>query len=103
MLKKIFRLPKVKLKSEEKIVSQHLVIKVAKNNIKESRFGFVVSKKIDKKATARNKIKRELRNIVQENLGRIKPGFDFLIIVKKQNGKGYDELEEELKKNNYYL
>lgn len=103
MLKKIFRLPRVRLKPERTIVSRSLIIKVAENDVKESRFGFVVSKKIDQRATARNTTKRGLRNIVQKNLGQIKSGFDFLIIVKKPSANGYKELEEELRKNNYFI
>lgn len=59
------------------------VIKYRKNTEKESRFTFVVSTKVDKKAIVRNRIKRQLRAAVQELLPQIIPGFDVIIIVKK--------------------
>ena len=48
-----------------------------------SRFGFVVSNKIDKRATRRNGLKRRLRAVIGEQLEKIKPGFDLVILVKK--------------------
>lgn len=53
-----------------------LFLKFTKNNLKVSRFGFVVSQKISKKATLRNKTKRRLRDAVRMKLPGIKPGFD---------------------------
>lgn len=58
-----------------------LYLKAAKNNLEESRFGFVVSKKFSKKAYLRNKIKRKLREIVRLNMPEIKKGLDVAIIV----------------------
>lgn len=45
-----------------------LVLKIAKNNLNKSRFGFIVSQKVSKKAVLRNKIKRKLREIIRLNL-----------------------------------
>lgn len=47
-----------------------------------SRFGIIVSKKISMRAHVRNRIKRILRVIIRSNLTEIKPGQDFVIIVK---------------------
>lgn len=58
-----------------------LALKTCRNDFNCSRFGFVVSQKISKKATVRNKIKRMLRKIIEENLKTIKKGSDVLIIV----------------------
>lgn len=44
-----------------------------------SRFGFVISKKIIPKSTARNRVKRILRAVIQQNLKRIKSGYDVII------------------------
>mgnify|MGYP000526293949 CR=1 FL=1 len=57
-------------------------IKFIRNNLKNSRFCFIISSKIDKRATVRNKIKRRLREIVRQNLEKIKPGFDILIFAR---------------------
>ncbi|MBI2053956.1 MAG: ribonuclease P protein component [Candidatus Staskawiczbacteria bacterium] len=43
-----------------------LVLRARKNNFKTSRFGFIVSLKVSKKATVRNKVKRRLREAVKK-------------------------------------
>ena len=48
-----------------------------------SRFGFIVSKKVSRKAVDRNKAKRKLRNVISEQLENIDYGFDLLILAKK--------------------
>lgn len=58
-----------------------LYLKIAKNDLPASRFGFVVGKKYSGKAVLRNKIKRRLREIVKTNLPSIKPGLDGVMIV----------------------
>jgi ribonuclease P protein component len=42
-----------------------LILKTIKNSLGISRFGFIVSQKVSKKANVRNKIKRRLREIVR--------------------------------------
>ena len=63
---------------------QALIIKWIKNDLPYSRFGIVVSLKIDKRAVTRNRIKRILRAVLKENLLEIKKGFDFLILTKPE-------------------
>ena len=63
--------------------------------MKVSRFGFVVSKKIAKKSTIRNKIKRRLREIIGRGLPEIKKGIDGVFISKTGlEKKGFQQLEE---------
>lgn len=55
-----------------------------------SRFAFVVSNQISKRATQRNKVKRRAREAVRSLLPRIRPGYDVVIrakpyIVNKDN------------------
>ena len=45
-----------------------LILKTVKNNLNNSRFCFIVSKKISKKAVIRNKVKRILREAIKLNL-----------------------------------
>jgi len=57
-----------------------LILKVAKNNLNQTRFGFVVSQKISKKANVRNKVKRRLRELVGLKIEKIKKGIDIVLI-----------------------
>lgn len=50
---------------------------------KNSRFAFIVSKKISKKAVQRNRIRRILSEQIRVFLPKIKPGFDNVFLVKK--------------------
>lgn len=76
-----------------------LFLKIIKNDLKNSRLGFVVSKRVSSKATIRNKIKRQLRNLVHLRLKGIETGFDGVLMVlpdeKKQN---FQELSSSLDK-----
>lgn len=48
-----------------------------------SRFGFVVSKKICPEAVNRNRIKRAMRESVRFLLTEIKSGYDFVFLTKQ--------------------
>ena len=62
-----------------------------------SRFGFVVSKLIDKRATVRHRVKRLLAEAVRLNLEKIKPGCDVVFLTKKSlPGKTFRETEAEV-------
>ena len=72
-------------------------IKFAKNNLENSRFGFIVSKKVSAKAVVRNKIKRQAREVIRLNLGDIKSGLDIVIICQPEIvEKNYQEIEKEI-------
>lgn len=62
-----------------------------KNNMDVSRFGFVVSKNIDKRATARNRIKRVLRERVRTLLPNLPTGKDVIIIARTKDEKIYSQ------------
>lgn len=102
MFKKKNRLPAGVLKPEKVFNTKEFTLKVSKNNEGESRFGLVVSKKIDKRATVRNKTKRALRKIFEDRFTQIKPGLDFLIIAKGTFEEGIEsKLNNLLKKEGY--
>lgn len=102
MLDKENRLKKQKdfelvLKEKEAFLGKFLILKKTKNNLKQSRIGFVISKKVSKKAVVRNKIKRRIREIVRINLKRIKKGYDIIFFAKKSIvEKDYQEIEKEV-------
>ncbi|MBW6440940.1 ribonuclease P protein component [Patescibacteria group bacterium] len=87
MLKKDFRIRKQK--DFENIFNhgaysseRFLTIKFIKNKELFSRFGFIVSKKISKKAVQRNRIKRILREEIRLSELQIKKGYDVVFIAK---------------------
>jgi ribonuclease P protein component len=87
MLKSANRLKKKKdferVSKQGKTISQaFLVLKFFKNNQELSRVGIVVSKKVSNKAVVRNKIKRQLRAIMKDLIGQIKPGYDLVFFTR---------------------
>ena len=76
-----------------------LFLKIRKNNLKESRFGFIVSLKVSKKAVLRNKVKRRLREIIKERLPEIKSGIDGVLIAQRNiEEKDFSEIKEVINK-----
>lgn len=64
-----------------------------------SRFAFIVSKKIHKKAVKRNKIRRMLVGSVQAFLSEIKSGVDAVFLTKKVIiDKNFTEIKKEVKR-----
>jgi len=83
-----------------------LFLKTVENNLPQSRFGIIVSKKTAKKATDRNKIKRQIREILRKKLNKIKKGYDLVLVVWPfLKEKSYQEklsiIEESLQKINF--
>ena len=87
MLKKEFRLRKQR--DFENVFNKgfyfsgnFLLLKTVKNDLPISRFGFIISKKISKKAVERNRVKRLLRESVRLARKDIRTGFDAVFISK---------------------
>lgn len=87
MLPKPHRLPSLEirsvLRSGKRVTTPELQLVYRINRTPLSRFAFIVSTGIDKRATARNRIRRLLRESVHHALGSIKPGWDGVMVVKK--------------------
>ena len=103
MLPKANRLKKKK--DFEKVFKQgkgfeedFLYLKVFKNNLELTRFGFVVSKKFSPKAIERNKIRRRLGELIKVKLPKIKKGIDGIIIVMPGAKNDFQKLEEIVSK-----
>ena len=58
------------------------VLKERKNGLPLNRFGIVVSKKVDKRAVVRNRIKRLFRSTLENLNKNMESGHDILFIVK---------------------
>lgn len=69
-------------KNGRKTAGKYIIAFVAPNFMERNRVGFVASKKVGK-AVMRNRAKRQLRAIVQNEWSGIKPGYDLVIIVRK--------------------
>ncbi len=58
-----------------------LVVKSVKNSLDKIRFAFIVSKKVSAKAVLRNKIRRQLSEIIRPKLKKMKAGQDVIRIA----------------------
>lgn len=84
MLKRRYRLGAgTRLKNATSVKTPFFTIFISSNSLPESRFGFIVSKKVDKKATVRNSVKRKVRAGIESQLEQIKSGHDMLFVVRK--------------------
>lgn len=104
MLPKVNRLKKKKdfervFKQGKGVKEDFLLLKFTKNNLKVSRFGFVVGQNISKKAVLRNKIKKRLREIVKKELPSLKVGFDGAwMALKGAELRSFEETKKAVKK-----
>lgn len=74
-----------------------LFLRLAANHLESSRFCFIVSAKVAKKATTRNQIRRRLSEIIKTNSLSLKGGFDVLIIVSPGADRlSFPDLEKTL-------
>jgi len=72
-------------------------LKFRKNNLDVSRFAVVVGTKVSKSAVVRNRIRRQVREVIRTRLAEIKPGFDVMMLIRKESvGKTYLELERHV-------
>jgi len=72
-------------------------LKYLTNNLGLNRFAIVVSTKISKKATERNRLKRQIREIIRLNQNKIKISHDVVVAAQTQAlGKNYQDLEKNL-------
>jgi len=106
MLPKINRIKKKKdfeaiFKNSKSLKGSHFIFRITKNNLGVNRVGFVVSLKISKKATVRNRIRRRLAEIIKKEIEKIENGTDLVIIalpaiVKKEFCDIKDDISEAL-------
>jgi len=103
MLKKENRLSKNKefdrvFKTGQSFYGKIFGLKSAPNDLEQIRFGILISTKVSKKAVIRNHFKRQLRELIKQELPNLKPGHDVVIIVFSQIlDKKFEELEKLLK------
>jgi ribonuclease P protein component len=72
---------------------------ILKKEDKEKKFGFIISKKISKRAVDRNKIKRRMAEVIKKNFGKFEDGIRVVFLAKKEIlNKKITEIENEISK-----
>lgn len=84
MFKRNSRLPAaVKLIKSKIIVAPLLTTKIAANNLSHNRYGVIISKKVAKLAVDRNRSKRIVRSVIEQENNNLKTGHDYLFIIRR--------------------
>ena len=102
MLPKINRIKKKRdfeiiFKNSKSFKNNLFVLKTAKNNLGLNRFGFIVSLKVSKKATIRNKVRRRLSEAIKNKADEIRTGTDLIIIALPGiDKKEFSEIKESI-------
>jgi ribonuclease P protein component len=102
MLSKINRIRKKKdfeiiFKKSKSFKNNLFIFRVMENNLGFSRFGFVTSLKVSKKATVRNKIRRRIAEIIKAQEKNIKTGIDLVIIALPEiEKKEFSEIKDAM-------
>jgi ribonuclease P protein component len=69
---------------------------VPQSYIGPTKVGFIISNKFDKRATARNRLKRVFREVVQNNFSRINENYWIVINPKFSSAnKNYEEINTD--------
>ncbi len=74
-----------------------LTLKTVKNDLASPRFGFVISKKVSKKASTRNKLRRRMKGLIRA-AEKIRNTDNLLIVGPGLETKSFKELEELITK-----
>ncbi|MBT5808012.1 ribonuclease P protein component [Candidatus Uhrbacteria bacterium] len=78
----------------------YVSLKFRKNNLEVSRFTAVAGLKVSKKAVVRNRLKRQVRAIVEKQIESIPAGYDIALLIRKEAvGKTSAELELQIIKS----
>jgi ribonuclease P protein component len=98
----------VVIRTGKRVFTDTFQMTIVANTLPVSRFSFIVSKKTAKHAVDRNRMKRIISESIRLRLLEIKPGFDCVIVAKKNfsssNTKDIGTLiHETLKKNNLLM
>ncbi len=83
-------------KNGKKAPSRLFFVRFASNSRENCRFGVVISNKISKKAVVRNRLKRQIREIIRLNLSKFIQNMDIIVnILKPALECDYSELDHE--------
>jgi ribonuclease P protein component len=85
--------------SGKKWNSKSVVLQVKKNDLGIVRTGYTVTKRVDKSAVKRNRIKRRLRAAAADSLtASAKTGYDYVLVGRRETlTKDYKDIVNDLK------
>ncbi len=69
------------------IKGEKFMVKWTFENDREKKVAVAVGKKYDKRAVARNRMKRMVFNVIKDRLGGLREGIRVLVVVKSEAGK----------------
>lgn len=102
-LQKLDRLQKrsdfLRLNGAAKWVSKGFILLAAPNEVAKARFGITVTKKLEKTAVGRNRMKRRLRALAADVLPHgAKSGMDYVLIARADAAtRDYADLRKDLR------
>lgn len=102
MLPKKYRITKIKdfqniFKKGKFFRGKIVDLKIAKNKCENSRFGFSIGLKISKKAVCRNRLRRQLQEIIFSLRGSMADKFDTLVVPHKEAMRAsYEEKKKDI-------
>ena len=80
----------------KRLYSKNFLLLVKKSS-RLSRLGLTVSKKVDRRAVVRNKIKRRLREIFRRERSKFIENFDIIVIARQNAGDcSYLEIKRQI-------
>jgi len=83
--------------SERKVHTKHFLVALDSAGSAGTRLGITVTKKIAKRATVRNRIKRCIREFFRHNRFRLHSNFDIVVIARRgANERSCEEIAREL-------
>ncbi len=86
-------------KMGRRVMSPYFGLRYLKNDLEHSRISVVVSNKVSKKAVERNRLKRQVRSIIEQSLPNFKAHYDLIINVMSQAlNQDYQVLNQALLK-----
>lgn len=105
MLAKKFRLPIQTVLRKKPLFTrrdEYFAVKIFANQLSFSRFGTVISRKIDKRAVYRNRLKRLIFDLIRLEKIHLRSGYDMLIYVSPKIIKLNKAEAQNILKNQLY-
>lgn len=83
----------------KKWISKSLILQIKENDLGIIRIGYTVTKRVDKSAVKRNRIKRRLRAAAADGLSAgAKTGYDYVLVGRRETmTKDYKDIVNDLK------